>query len=85
MQPSFRIHYIAQQIEDIMLMFKIRSAGPEEKKEIFTNIGSFRSAILMKLYWHMNHTDLLAMEERLKNQHAQLIEKSGSALLKQSV
>lgn len=85
MQPPFRIHYIAQQIEDIKVMFKIRSAGLEEKKEIFVHIGSFRSAVLMKLYWHMNHNDLLATEKKLKDQYFQLIKKSKLPILKQSV
>ena len=72
MQDPFRRQYIAQQIEDIKLMFKIRAADLIEKREILIHIGSFRSAVLMKLYWHMNHNDLLAIESELEEQYSQL-------------
>jgi len=70
MQDPYRRQYIAQQIADIKLMFKIRAADLIEKREVLLHIGAFRSAILMKLYWHMNHNDLLVIESELKNQYS---------------
>jgi|GEM_PF-6267441 len=71
-----QIQFISQQLEDIRVMFKIRDASPEEKKKIFMDLGFFRTAVLMNLYWHMDHTDLLDMESRLNSRYMSLVDVS---------
>jgi len=72
MHYPLRVHFIAQRIKDIELLIKIRASGLEEKKEILANLGPFKSAVLMNLYWHLDHDDLLVLKQKLKSQYAQL-------------
>lgn len=76
MHSSFQVQYIAQRIKDIELLFKLRAADTEEKKEIIKYIGPFRSAVLMKLYWHMSNDELLILKHELKNQYSRLYKQS---------